>query len=277
MKTKEKKGINVYVVIVINLILLAIAIISYNYIYQVELTKQSYAEEVENFVKQNEEPVFKIGKIMLYSSAHAVDNSENGKLQDIDISQFTDIVVYVDNGVENGELNPENTISEIFVDNIKMTSETQTGEKIINYKNPEKCGKYEELENYKADGILYRVVNTNSKNDDAIYDEPVFYTDCSNPISLGYINKNVLENCAVSSTGGSISFDGSILKGANIDLDTLKTQIMFTVHVKNNYNEEFICNLTIDNDLNTEAREIDSGYLLKVLTDHEFKFLKVSE
>ena len=137
MKTKEKKGINVYVVIVINLILLAIAIVSYNYIYQVELTKQSYAEEVENFVKQNEEPVFKIGKIMLYSSAYAVDNSENGKLQDIDISQFTDIVVYVDNGVENGELNPENTISEIFVDNIKMTSETQTGEKIINYKNPE--------------------------------------------------------------------------------------------------------------------------------------------
>ena len=134
-----------------------------------------------------------------------------------------------------------------------------------------------ELENYKNDGILYRVVNTNSKNDDARYDEPVFYTDCSNPISLGYINKNILENCAVSSTGGSISFDGSILKGANVDLDTLKTQITFTVHVKNNYNEEFICNISIDNDLNTPAREIDSGYLLKVLTDHEFKFLKVSQ
>ena len=276
MKTKEK-GINIYIVIAINVILLAVAIVAYNYIYQVELTKQSYAEEVEHFVNQNKEPVFKIGKIMLYSSAYAVDNSENGKLQDIDISQFTDIVVYVDNGAENGELNPENTISEIFIDNIKMSSEKPSGDKIINYKNPEKCGKYEELENYKNDGILYRVVNTNSKNDDARYDEPVFYTDCSNPISLGYINKNILENCAVSSTGGSISFDGSILKGANVDLDTLKTQITFTVHVKNNYNEEFICNISIDNDLNTPAREIDSGSLLKVLTDHEFKFLKVSE
>ena len=276
MKTKEK-GINIYIVIAINIILLAVAIVAYNYIYQVELTKQSYAEEVEHFVNQNKEPVFKIGKIMLYSSAYAVDNSENGKLQDIDISQFTDIVVYVDNGAENGELNPENTISEIFIDNIKMSSEKPSGDKIINYKNPEKCGKYEELENYKNDGILYRVVITNSKNDDARYDEPVFYTDCSNPISLGYINKNILENCAVSSTGGSISFDGSILKGANVDLDTLKTQITFTVHVKNNYNEEFICNISIDNDLNTPAREIDSGYLLKVLTDHEFKFLKVSE
>ena len=276
MKTKEK-GINIYIVIAINVILLAVAIVAYNYIYQVELTKQSYAEEVEHFDNQNKEPVFKIGKIMLYSSAYAVDNSENGKLQDIDISQFTDIVVYVDNGAENGELNPENTISEIFIDNIKMSSEKPSGDKIINYKNPEKCGKYEELENYKNDGILYRVVNTNSKNDDARYDEPVFYTDCSNPISLGYINKNILENCAVSSTGGSISFDGSILKGANVDLDTLKTQITFTVHVKNNYNEEFICNISIDNDLNTPAREIDSGYLLKVLTDHEFKFLKVSE
>jgi hypothetical protein len=239
--------------------------------------KQSYAAEVENFVKQNEEPVFRIGKIMLYSSAHAIDNSEDGKLQDINVSQFTDIVVYVDNGAENGELNAENTISEIFIDNIKMTSEKPSGEKIINYKNPEKCGKYEEIENYKNDGILYRVLNTNSKNDDAKYDEPVFYTDCTNPISLGYINKNILEHCAVSTTGGSISFDGRILKGANIDLDLLTTQITFTVHIKNNYNEEFICNITLDNDLNTPAREIDSGYLLRVIADHDFKFLKVSE
>ena len=133
MKTKEK-GINIYIVIAINVILLAVAIVAYNYIYQVELTKQSYAEEVEHFVNQNKEPVFKIGKIMLYSSAYAVDNSENGKLQDIDISQFTDIVVYVDNGAENGELNPENTISEIFIDNIKMSSEKPSGDKIINYK-----------------------------------------------------------------------------------------------------------------------------------------------
>ena len=110
MKTKEK-GINIYIVIAINVVLLAVAIVAYNYIYQVELTKQSYAEEVEHFVNQNKEPVFKIGKIMLYSSAYAVDNSENGKLQDIDISQFTDIVVYVDNGAENGELNPAGRLS----------------------------------------------------------------------------------------------------------------------------------------------------------------------
>ena len=276
MKTKEK-GINIYIVIVINIFLLAIAIFAYNYIYQVETTKNMYTEDVEKFVEQNKEPVFNIGKIMLYSSAYAIDNSEEGKLQDIDISQYTDIVLYVDNKEENEELTPENTISEIFIDNFKITSDSNVGEKIINYKNPEKIGKYVDLNNYSGDGVLYRVVNTNAKNDDAIYDEPVFYTDCTNPISLGFINKNVLTNCAVANTGGSISFDGSILKGANIDLNDLTAQISFTIHIKNNYNEEFVCNVTIDNVLDTPEREIDSGYLLKAIDDHEFKFLKVSE
>ena len=274
---QEKKGINVYAVIVINIILLIIAVFAYNYIYNVESTKKTYADDVEAFVNQNKEPMFKIGKIMLYSSAYAIDNSEEGKLQDIDISQFTDIVLYVDNDSENSELTPENTISEIFIDNFKMTSEANVGEKIINYKNPEKIGKYVDLENYKNDGVLFRVLNTNAKNEDAIYDEPVFYTDCSNPITLGYINKNVLTNCAVANTGGSIAFDGSILKGANIDLKSLTTQIVFTVHIKNNYNEEFVCNVTIDNDVNTPEKEIESGYLLKAIDDHDFKFLKVSE
>lgn len=273
----EKKGINIYMVIAINIVLLIITILAYNYIYRVELTRKMYAEEVQKFVDQNKSPVFEIGKIMLYSSAHAIDNSENNQLQDIDISQYTDILVYVNNGTENSELTAENTISELFIDNIKITSQSSVGEKVINYKNPEYCGKYVDLENYKDDGLLFRVVNTNAKNEDAIYDNPVFYTDCSNPISLGYINKNVLTNCAVSSTGGSIAFDGSILKGAQIDLDTLDAQISFAVHIKNNYNEEFVCNVNIDNKLNTEAREIDSGYLLQVIDEHEFKFLKVSE
>ncbi len=273
----EKKGINIYMVIAINIVLLIITILAYNYIYRVELTRKMYAEEVQKFVDQNKSPVFEIGKIMLYSSAHAIDNSENNQLQDIDISQYTDILVYVNNGTENSELTAENTISELFIDNIKITSQSSVGEKVINYKNPEYCGKYVDLENYKDDGLLFRVVNTNAKNEDAIYDNPVFYTDCSNPISLGYINKNVLTNCAVASTGGSIAFDGSILKGAQIDLDTLDAQISFAVHIKNNYNEEFVCNVNIDNKLNTEAREIDSGYLLQVIDEHEFKFLKVSE
>ena len=234
------------VLIIIDIILLIVSINAYNGIYKSERGKIEYTELSTKFIEENQEPVFRIGQIILYSSANAVDNS-NGNLKDIDISQFTDIELYIDNKTKGDELTPENTISELYVDKIKVTSDSNDGEKIFNYKNPLMCGKYTELQSHTEGGILFNVVNSNDNNRKANYDEPVFYTDCSNPISFGYINKNILTGCEVTANNGSISFDGSILKNANIDLDELKSSINFTIYLRNNYDEEFVCNVTIDN------------------------------
>ena len=208
---KEKRKINTGLILTINIILLIISFFVYKYIFEVEKLKKTYAEETAQFIENNENPVFKIGQIILYSSANAIDNS-NGDLKDIDISQFTDMEIYIDNLVKSEEITAENTINEMYINNIKIESQSDKGEKIFNYKNPQNCGKYVELSNWEADGILFNITRTNEENKTANYDHNIFYTDCSNPISLGYINKNILKGCEVSKEVGTITFDGTILK-----------------------------------------------------------------
>lgn len=271
---KKQKIIKI-LIILLEIVLLVIAFFAYRFIYTKEINKARYAEEAERFIKENQEPIFKIDKMILYNSANAIDNSE-GKLQNMDISQFTDIAIFINNTSKIKEITAENTINQIYIDNIKITTSSENGEKIFNYKNPYNVGKYQDLKKYENNGIYYKVLNSNSKNNSANYDEPVFYTDCSNPISLGFINKNILTNCEVNNTG-SISFDGSILKAANIDVKDLKTTLNFTIHLKNNYNEEFISNVTIDINLEKENQAIYTGYMMEIIDTKELKFLKVSK
>ncbi len=275
MKTDKNGNLKL---IIIEFILLVISIFTYRYIFQVQMTRKIYERETVQFIEENQNPIFTISEIILYNSANAVDNSD-GELKDIDISQFTDIAIFINNKAKLQEITAENTINQLFINNIKINTEYEDGEKILNYKNPLNMGKYVELENFKDDKILFNVINTNEKNEKANYDENVFYTDCSNPISLSYINKNILTGCQLTGGDGVISFDASILKDTGIDLNKLKTDISFSINIVNNYNEKFICNVNLDNDLVTENNEIYSGYLMKVLhpKGDEFKFIKISD
>lgn len=274
----KKRKINPVSTLIIVIVLCLISVLGYKYIFEVETQKKIYAEESVKFIENNENPVFRIGQIILYSSANAVDNSD-GQLKSLDISQFTDMAIYIDNKSQSEEITAENTINEMYINNIKIESASENGEKLFNYKNPQNCGKYVELSNWQQDGILFNIVNTNQKNRAANYDENIFYTDCSNPISLGFINKNILIGCEASNTVGTLTFDGSILKNANVNLDELRTKISFDINVTNNYNEKFVCNLELDLDLTSENDEIYSGYLVKMLkTDsNKYNFIKISD
>ena len=260
-----------------NIILMIISIIGCKYIFEVETTKKVYAAETVKILEENRNPVFAIEKIELWSSAYAKDNSE-GDLKDIDISQFTDIILYVDNKLKSDEITAENTVSQLFIDNIKIESEAENGERIFNYKNPYNAGKYVELSNWQGDGILFNVLNTNEKNKNADYDANVFYTDCSNPISLSLVNKNILTGCEVNNNG-SLTFDGSILEKAGINLEGLKTKISFVVHIINNYEEAFLCDVAFDIDLTKNNNAIYKGFAKQEIKakDEEFNFIKVHE
>ncbi len=272
----ERRKINTALVLTIDIVLLILSIFVYTHIFKVENVKKTYAEETTKFIENNENPVFKIGQIVLYSSANAIDNS-NGDLKDIDISQFTDMEIYIDNKVKTTEITAENTINEMYISNIKIESQSKDGEKIFNYKNPQNCGKYVDLSNWEADGILFNIARTNEEDKNANYDQNIFYTDCSNPISLGYINKNILKGCQVSKEIGTVAFDGSILKSAGIDTKNLKTKISFSINITNNYNEKFVCDLSVDIDLESEDDGIYSGYLIKMLNPEgdKYNFIKV--
>ena len=272
----ERRKINTTLVLIIDLVLLILSIFVYTHIFKVENLKKTYAEETIEFMENNENPIFKVGQIILYSSASAIDNS-NGELKDIDISQFTDMEIYIDNKLKSSEITAENTINEMYINNIKIETESKEGEKIFNYKNPQNCGKYVDFYNWEADGILFNIARTNDEDKKANYDQNVFYTDCSNPISLGYINKNILKGCQVSPELGTVAFDGSILESTGINLKDLKTKISFSINITNNYNEKFVCDLSVDIDLESEDEGIYSGYLIKMLNPEgdKYNFIKV--
>lgn len=267
---------NKLIIFILDIILLIVAVKYCREIYKFEFQKAMFTKQLEKFSKDNENPIFKIDKVILYRSANAVDNS-NGNLENISISQFTDIAIYINNKNKSQEITAENTVNEVFIDNIKFTMNTINGGYILNYKNPKEFGKYSSLQN-SNDRILMNVIATNEEMNFADYNNSIFYTDCSNPLTLGFINKDFITNGKFVDSSGQLLFDGSILRSANVNLKDISGKIDFMIHIKNNLGENFICNLSIDNDL-TKDEELLNGYSLKIndLNGREYSFLKVSE
>lgn len=278
---KEKKKIILLIVLVIILVILLVLV--YNNIISVKRANNILSKEMEQIVEENKDTVFTIQKVVLYSSAEYEDLSIEQNLQDISIHQYTDIAVYISNDkTQDGsrkaqnteyELTEENTVSELYIDDIKVESKENLGIKLFNYKNPLEVGKYRNIEE-SVERIDFKVLHENEENSGE-YTEPTFFTDCSNPITVGMLNKNILEHCTASNDG-TLALNGSILKNAGVNLDDLRTTISFKVYLKNNLNEEFICNVVIENDLGNGTDTIYDGYLLKVLSsdDLNLKFFK---
>lgn len=233
------------------LIILAIIllILYYNFIFADVFARNNFANQMVEIAEENESPIFSIQRILLYNSANAVDNSEDQSLSNMSISQFTDISIYIDNSQTVADLTDENTIKELYIDNISITSKSENGTKILNYKNPLNFGKYQNIDEPEDDKIYFNIVNTNEENENHNYDEPTFYTDCSNPISLGFLNKDLLTNYSVSNDSSSVSFNGKVLQEAGVNLDDINYTLNFTIHIVNNLNQKFAYNMKLDIDL----------------------------
>lgn len=264
MKNFKFKIKNVKLAFAILIILLFIIfLLYYHFIISKAISRNEFANQMIELSDDNENPIFSVQKILLYSSASAFDNSKDQALKDMSINQYTDISIYIDNLASSSDLTDENTVKELYIDNINITSNSDKGTKLLNYKNPLNFGKYTAIENYENDRIDFNIVRTNEENENYDYSIPTFYTDCSNPISLGYLNKDILTNYAVSGDTNSISYNGKLLKEANINLDELKYNLNFKIHIVNNLNQKFVYQISIDVDLNDENGGIYNGYIYK--------------
>lgn len=235
--------------------------------------ENKFAEELVKFYDENRNPIFEINKIILYSSATAIDKSEEQTMQSVDVHQFTDIAIYINNKKSVKNTEERNTIKEIHIDNIIIEKKELTGNEVLNYKNSFLFGKFKDLDNYN-NRIDLNVLLKNEENENNKYEMPVFYTDCSNPITLGYINKNIITDFRVTEKNVTMSLDGTILRNANYNLKDLNTKFKFKVHIKNNLNEEFVTNVEIDNSLEAQDGGIYTGYLVNILNT-SYDFLKL--
>lgn len=240
---KIDKKINIKKTILpVFMVILILLIIIYFCILNRYICKSIFASKMQEISQKNEIPEFSIEKIYLCSSANAIDNSEEQNLRDLELYQYTDIAIYLNNYKDNG-LNSKNTIKELYIDNIELQLENNDiGEAILDYTNSLKMGSKDQLKKILAtsefkqkDKIDFNIINTNEQNNKANYDEPTFYADCSNPISLKYINK-INRNFNINNDRVAI-FDGSILKKAEIKLEDISAKIKFRVNIVNNNNE----------------------------------------
>lgn len=255
--------------------IIAIIFVYCNYVFSPILQGLSYSNQIMESVENNQEPIFKIGKIILYSSADAVDSSEGEILRDLDIHQFTDIAIYIDNKSYISDLSNKNTVSELYIDDIKIELNSKKGKQSLNYKNPFNFGKYTDYKS-SSSRIDFKILHTNQDNEQNDFSEATFFTDCSNPITLGYLNKNIKKNCEILESDETIDFNGKLLKLADIPISDISYRLNFKIHLKNSLEENYVYNIDLNMPLKDENSSIYDGYIFnyKYNSSNSFYFLK---
>lgn len=286
----KKIKVNKRDVVVLIIIACVVVFLLGRYVIYQNVEGYKFGAEMERVSIRNENPIFRIDKIVLYSSASAIDNSEGKTMQDLDVCQFTDIAIYIDNTSYIEDLTDENTVKELYIDNIKIEEATSKGNKSLKYKSPLNFGKFKTVEQNSEQNqenleesnnqeeiaenneqqntevannsrIDFDIIYTNEDNEKSDYTNPTFYTDCSNPITLNYMNENIVTGYAVSTEDTQIKFDGNILQSVGVNLEDIKCNVSFDIHIKNNLDEDFTCGVGVNIPLESKDRSIYNGYM----------------
>lgn len=251
-----------------------IAILIFNLINN--LKSESSSDNEPTLSLTTDSNIFKIDSVYIYSSADALSNSEMQKdYWDLNLYQFSDLAININNHVSIDDTTQKNTVKKMYIDDISYPSLPDKGTPKLYFKNSSLLGTgVIDENNLITDKVDFNIVSSNSSN----ITDPEFYSDCSNPILLSSINQDIVSNFIRRNTNSAVTFDGNLLVDASILLSNIEYSISFSIHIINNLDEEYICNLTIpiklsdSNDINT----IYDGYYQITLNDLKTnKFYKV--
>ena len=208
MKTKENvnnsksnflktKGIFLFILLIVILIITCIF---------VSLNKDALSSDKEKSTKTTTD--YSIEKIVCYSSAYGVNNEESQARWNLNLSQYTDIAIY---------LNFQTDISSLFIDNISFSN-----------------GNTYNLINLSIEDFAKTPLNN-------IEIESTERIDLStiSPITLRYLNQNFKKDCMITDIENPLVFDGSLLKRGKVTLSSLKNTVSFTLHLTNTAGQEF--------------------------------------
>ena len=275
MKNSKFKIKNVKLAFVLLIVIaVVLSILYYIFVFSSLNAKHNFTNQMVEIADENEKSVFGIQKVLLYSSANAVDNSENQSLSNMSISQYSDISIFIDNSPTSSDLTDENTVKELYIDNISIISKNDVGTQALNYKSPASFGKYAEINNTDNKKIDFNIITLNANNHTSNYNTPSFYTDCSNPITLGYLNTNIIQNYSVLNSSNKVSYNAKILKEANINLEDINNTISFTIHIVTNSNEKFYCNVYINLSLDEDFLNNGYSFMSIPIENGQYKFYR---
>lgn len=235
---KRNKLIAKLIVTLILVVLCTVTIIDIITIYKIN---DSFSDSIDEIARLNSKTVFSIDRIYLYSSADATSNETTKPVWDLNIFQFTDIALYINNRADEG-VTYENTIKELTIDNVKFNN-IQSGTPALYYKNVNDFAKLINSEENKiGDSLEFNVINSG----EADYSTPVIYSNCQNPITLEYVNTGMKENTVISDISTPLTYDGSLLRKSGILISQMECTLSFRITIINNYNQKYVATVYID-------------------------------
>ena len=321
----------------ITVVFLIIDILMFVYMYRVHIANEEFARKATEFYRLNAQTVFSIDKIYMYSNAGGIDNKDTRAIWNLDLYQYTDIAIYINNRSDD-KLSYENSVKSMCIDNIKFTK-VKKGNTALYYKNINEFGKsvydtglettsismemnnntattnpeqtenqngleennqnaeqqisqnvqqaevvdeatkrkqiIENIDNSKAeDKIEYSILN----DGDLDYSKPQFYTDCSNPITIEYLNSKIKENEIISDINNDVVFDGNILRKSGVVLGDIACTLSFNITIINYYNQKYVATVYLDIPLEdtTTGDNIYKGKFVKKIENTNFvKFFRL--
>lgn len=278
LENNRKKVMTFRIIFFIVILVLIIGFFIYRYNHNNNEKKNNIITEISNTIAPKEDTIFKIDNILLYSSANATNNSDTQKdYWNLNIYQYTDISLNINNYVNSDKLTSKNLVKNLYIDNVNFSTKPTLGNPSLFYKNPNSLGIgiVNDLDKQIDGKMNFSVI---SKNEDIDYTIPSFYADCSNPLTLSYVNSNVYSSLILENNSGAITFDGTLLKKSNTLLSNIRATIDFTIHIINSNDDEYVCNVSLPISLEDNDSTIYDGHFVKQLTNlDDYKFVRVNK
>lgn len=249
------------------LVILLLVLFIYVLSYFVFLKYKNKLSLEKTSLEMSENSPFSISKIVMYSSGSGENKNTSFQQSNwiLDIFQYSDIAIYIE--PLGNELDASNTVKKLWLENISVPT-PKLGSASLYYLDSLNFGTPNIDENYPlTDFLEFTVLNDTNETSSIQYNTPVFFTDCSNPITLKYVNQKIKENYTITANE-PVSFNGKLLKMAGIVLADLKANIAFTIHVQSNNNEDFSYDLSLPICLENENSSIYEG---SVLVENEYE------
>ena len=253
MKNRKK-----FFIILIFIILILIALLLSIFIINKIVQKENFDNYFLDFAYKNDEPVFKINKITLFSSCNVKNKSASSTNFTIEnLFQYTDIAIFISPDKDDVDL--ENSLKQVWIENINFNTKPSLGKSNLYFKSINNFAKSDYLDNEPIEDKLEFSI---SSEDETSLDTPVLYNNLANPITLSYINSNIKTDYTITDVSSPITYDGSLLKRCNVPLDSISCNLSFDIYIKNNLDEEFKSSIFLDIPLENASNSIYDGKFL---------------
>lgn len=197
---------------------LIVIIVMLLFVYQNSKNIKENAEAPSN----NE---FGINQIYYYSSVNANSNTVHYQNPEwnVNVYQYTDIAIYLN---RLNEIAEKNYISSLSISNISVNFKNAR----LYYLNPRMFGNGNVDLGVRIENDLdYTIINSENKENEQNYTIPIFFQDCSNPITLRIIND--LANNYTVSKDDTITYNGSLIQKLGVSVSDLTTDLSFDLQV----------------------------------------------